>query len=230
MGTVVAEIAALRFFFLRVMKRRDMKEDLPYPKRRRRLPVVLSPEEVQRLIAGAKNLYHRTLLLTLYGAGLRRSEVAHLKVRDIDSQRMLLRVDQGMVAQGRPAEAITYAERCRSPWASDTDIDRLCEQILLASGHSDEAYARYAISANRAATYLGWFRAVAKKYPDKPAPAVLADLVRHTPGDEGKWFAAAKDAKLFDEAVALANAAPCDPKTLTRAARDFAQDESCVCR
>jgi len=65
-GTVVAEIAALRFFFLRVLKRRDMKEDLPYPKHRKRLPVVLSPEEVQRLIAGAKNLYHRTMLLTLY--------------------------------------------------------------------------------------------------------------------------------------------------------------------
>lgn len=100
-GTVVAEIAALRFFFLRVLKRRDMKEDLPYPKHRRRLPVVLSPEEVQRLIAGAKNLYHRTLLLTLYGAGLRRSEVAHLKVRDIDSQRMLLRVDQGKGGRDR---------------------------------------------------------------------------------------------------------------------------------
>jgi integrase/recombinase XerD len=94
-GTVVAVVAALRFFFLRVLKRRDMKEDLPYPKRQRRLPVVLSPEEVQRLIAGAKNLYHRTLLLTLYGAGLRRSEVCHLKVRDIDSQRMVLRVEQG---------------------------------------------------------------------------------------------------------------------------------------
>ena len=100
-GTVVAEIAALRFFFLRVLKRRDMKEDLPYPKRRRRLPVVLSPEEVQRLIAGAKNLYHRTMLLTLYGAGLRRSEVAHLKVRDIDSQRMVLRVEQGKGGRDR---------------------------------------------------------------------------------------------------------------------------------
>jgi len=78
-----------------------VKEDLPYPKYRRRLPVVLSQEEVQRLIAGAKNLYHRTLLLTLYGAGLRRSEVAHLKVRDIDSQRMLLRVERGKGGRDR---------------------------------------------------------------------------------------------------------------------------------
>ena len=130
---------------------------------------------------------------------------------------------KALAAQGRSAEANAYAERCRNPWASDRDIDGLCEQILLASGQSEEAYARYAISANRAATFLGWFRAVAKKYPDRPPGVVLADLVRHTPGEEGKWFAAAKDAKLFDEAVALANATPCDPKTLTRAARDFAQ-------
>jgi hypothetical protein len=130
---------------------------------------------------------------------------------------------KAMAAEGRGAEAIAYAERCRSPWASDTDIDSLCEQILLASGHPQEAYARYAIPANRAATYLGWFRAVAKKYPDKPPAVVLADLVCHTPGEEGKWFAAAKDAKLFDEAIALAKATPCDPRTLIRAARDFVQ-------
>jgi integrase/recombinase XerD len=94
-GTVVAVIAALRVFFLRVLKRRDMKEDLPYPKRSRRLPIILSPEEVQRLIAGAKNLFHRTMLMTLYGAGLRRSELLHLKVRDIDSTRMVLRIEHG---------------------------------------------------------------------------------------------------------------------------------------
>jgi hypothetical protein len=128
-----------------------------------------------------------------------------------------------LAAQGRGPDALAYAERCRSPWASDTDIDRWCEQILLTSGQPEDAYARYAISANRAATFLGWFRAIARKYPDKPPGVVLADLVRHTPGEEGKWFAAAKDAKLFDEAIALANATPCDPKTLTRAARDFAQ-------
>ena len=62
-----------------------------------------------------------------------------------------------------------------------------------------------------------------KKYPDKPRGDVLSDLVQLTPGDEGKWFAAAKDAKRFDDAVALANRIPCDPKTLTRAARDFVE-------
>jgi site-specific recombinase XerD len=55
----------------------------------------LSPDEVRQLIAGAKNLYHRTLLLTLYGAGLRRSELCHLKVAHIDSPRMVLRVERG---------------------------------------------------------------------------------------------------------------------------------------
>lgn len=78
------------------------------------------------------------------------------------------------------------------------------------------------LSANRAGTYLAWFRAVRRTYPEQMPADVLSDLVRHTPGDEGKWFAAAKSAKLFDEAIALANTAPCDPRTLTRAARDFA--------
>jgi site-specific recombinase XerD len=84
-----------------VLRRRDVYEDLPYPKRRERLPVVLSPQEVERLIAGAKNLYHRTLLLTLYGAGLRRAELCDLKVRDIDSHRMMLRVERGKGGRDR---------------------------------------------------------------------------------------------------------------------------------
>ena len=76
-------------------KRRDVREDPPYPKQRFHVPVVLSPEEVQRLIANARNLYHRTLLLTLYGAGLRRSELSQLKVHEVDSQRMVVRIEQG---------------------------------------------------------------------------------------------------------------------------------------
>jgi integrase/recombinase XerD len=100
-GTVVTQICALRFFCRYVLHRRDVREDLPYPKERLRLPVVLSPDEVQRLIAHAKNLYHRTLLLTLYGAGLRRAELCELKVGDIDSHRMVLRVERGKGGRDR---------------------------------------------------------------------------------------------------------------------------------
>jgi hypothetical protein len=130
---------------------------------------------------------------------------------------------KALVAQRRPADALRYAENCRNPWASDAAIDAVCEQILLSTGDIDDAYARYALTANRAGTYVAWFRAIAKKYPHKPAATILADLVQLTPGDEGKWFAAAKQAKLFDEAIALAKQTPCDPRTLTRAARDFAE-------
>ncbi len=147
----------------------------------------------------------------------------------------LLRVDtiwtykqwavRAMAASGKKAEALRYAESCRSPWASDHEVDSVCEEILLSSGMLDEAYARYGVRANQGGTYLATFRAVSKKYPHKPAGEVLADLVKTTPGDEGKWFAAAKDAGLHDEALALASRTPCDPRTLTRAARDHAEKQ-----
>ncbi len=129
---------------------------------------------------------------------------------------------KALVAQGKKSEAIRYAEGCRDPWANDQDIDRMCEEVLLSSGLTDEAYTRYGLTANRAGTYLAWFRAVKKKYPKKRTPEILDDLVKLSPGDEGKWYAAAKSEELFDEAIALANRTPCSPQTLTRAARDFA--------
>ncbi len=130
---------------------------------------------------------------------------------------------KGLTAQGKKAEAIRFAESCRSPWASDHDIDTLCEEILLTSGLEEEAYQRYGLTANRANTYLAWFRAVAKKYPHKKPVEILQGLVKMTPGQEGKWFAAAKDVGLFDEAISLANQTPCSTQTLTRAARDFVE-------
>lgn len=130
---------------------------------------------------------------------------------------------KALAAQGKKAEAIRLAEASRSPWASEADIDELCEGFLLSSGLVDEAYSRYGLRANRAGTYLAWFRAVAKKYPHKTPLEILEDLVAASPGDEGKWFAAAKSAKLFDEAIAVAKRSPCSPQTLTRAARDFAE-------
>ena len=132
---------------------------------------------------------------------------------------------KALAAIGKQTEAIRYAESCRSPWASDLEIDQLCEEILLASGLPEEAYKRYGLSANCAGTYLAWFRAVSKKYPSKPAAEILGDLVAVTPGEEGKWFAAAKSAELYQQALDLARRTPCDPKTLTRAARDYAQTQ-----
>jgi len=100
-GTVVARVAALRFFYVRTLKRHAFREDLPYPKDHRRLPTVLSLEEVTRLINAAGNLLQRALLMTLYGTGMRRAEVSLLKVSDIDSQRMMIRVERGKGGAGR---------------------------------------------------------------------------------------------------------------------------------
>jgi len=132
---------------------------------------------------------------------------------------------KALVARGRRAEAIRMAESCRGPWAGDLEIDSVCEGILLSSGMIEEAYERYGLSANRAGSYLATFRAVAKRYPTKRAATILADLVKTTPGEEGKWFAAAKSVGLYNQALALASLSPCDPRTLTRAARDFSEEQ-----
>jgi hypothetical protein len=81
------------------------------------------------------------------------------------------------------------------------------------------------LAGTGSATYLATFRAVVGKYPHRQPAEMLADLVASTPGQEGKWFAAAKDAKLYDAAIKLAGRSPCDPRTLTRAARDSAETE-----
>ena len=88
-------------------------------------------------------------------------------------------------------------------------------------GRWREAYERYAIEANRHGTYLATFQAITGKYPQIEPTTVLGDLVSRTPGEEGKWFAAAKSVGLLTEAAELAQTHPCDPKTLTRASRDF---------
>ena len=130
-----------------------------------------------------------------------------------------------LAALGETSEAIRCAESCRGPWATDAEVDATCEEILLSSGQVEEAYQRYGLRAKGGGTYLSTFRSVARKYPHKPARVVLADLVETTPGSEAKWFAAAKEAGLYDQALALASRTPCDPRTLTRAARDLAQEQ-----
>jgi len=100
-ATVQQHAAALRFFFLKTLRRHFLSEHIPLPKFRRRLPTVLSPEEVARLIDSARNLYHRTLVMTLYSTAMRRAELCGLKVRDIDSRRMMIRIHQGKGGRDR---------------------------------------------------------------------------------------------------------------------------------
>lgn len=88
-------VCALRFFYRVTLKKDWMIEHLPYGKRPKTLPVVLSKDEVMRLFAAIPNLNYRIILMTAYSAGLRLSEVARLRVGDIDCERMLIRVREG---------------------------------------------------------------------------------------------------------------------------------------
>lgn len=99
--TVALHTAALRFFFCKTLKRAYPIEEVPYPKAPRQLPIILSQEEAVRLIEGASNLFHRAMLMTLYSTGIRRAELCHLKVEDIDSERMLVHVRHGKGGRDR---------------------------------------------------------------------------------------------------------------------------------
>lgn len=132
---------------------------------------------------------------------------------------------RALSAMGKKAEAIRYAEESRGLNDPGWQIALACETILLSSGLAEEAYRRYAVEANQGTTNLATFRTIAKKYPHKQHAEILQDLVASMPGAEGKWFAAAKDAGLFDVAIELATRSPTDPRTLTRAAREYAEKQ-----
>jgi site-specific recombinase XerD len=93
--TVGHHTAALRFFFCKTLKRNYPIEEVPYPRASRRLPIILTQEEAVRLIDSASNLFHRAMLMTLYSTGMRRAELCHLKVEDIDSTRMIVHIRHG---------------------------------------------------------------------------------------------------------------------------------------
>src|SRR6516162_882163 len=93
--TLNAGASALRFFFRVTLKRRDLAEAVVSVREPRRLPMVLSPEEVSRLLASTTNIKHKAALSLAYATGLRSSEVVSLKLTDIDSHRMVIRIEQG---------------------------------------------------------------------------------------------------------------------------------------
>ena len=96
-------IVALRFFFSVTLERPDLVRHLTFVHEPRKLPIVLSPEEVARLLEAAPGVKYKAALSVAYGAGLRVSEVVSLKVSDIDSTRMMLRVEDGKGGKDRHA-------------------------------------------------------------------------------------------------------------------------------
>ena len=122
--TINSAIAALRFFFNVTLERPDLVRHLKTVHEPRKAPVVLSPEEVVRLLEAAPGLKYKAAFSVAYGAGLRVSEVVALKVSDIDSERMTLRVEQGKGQRDRYVmlspqllELLRDWQRAAQPWA-----------------------------------------------------------------------------------------------------------------
>ena len=93
--TINAAVTALRFFFRVTLRRHDIADHIPFVSQPQKLPVILSPDEVARLLAAARGPKYKAALSVAYGAGLRASEIRRLKITDIDSERMMIRVEQG---------------------------------------------------------------------------------------------------------------------------------------
>ena len=99
--SVSQRLAALRFFFIKTLRKPWSVADTPYPKQVRRLPSILSQEEVARLINSSRNPFDQVLLMTLYATGARCAEVARLQVGDIDSSRMVVHIRGGKGREDR---------------------------------------------------------------------------------------------------------------------------------
>ena len=116
-STVTQRLAALRFFYTQTIKKAWSVADTPYPKKTRPLPSILSPEEVAHLIDSSQTRFHRMVLMTLYGTGVRRAELARLQIPDIDSRRMVIHIRGGKGRQDRDVMlSPTLLEALRDYW------------------------------------------------------------------------------------------------------------------
>ena len=111
-SAVCQQVVALRFFYVKTFRKGWSIEDTPYPKREKSLPLVLSVEEVDRLIEAADTPYHRTLLMTAYGTGARRAEIVNLQIADIDKATKRIHIREGKGGKDRevPLSPILYEE------------------------------------------------------------------------------------------------------------------------
>ena len=133
-GSVAVRLAALRFFYCKTLKRAWSIADTPYPKKDHRLPAILSQEEVAQLIQAASTSFHRTLLMTLYATGVRRAELTHLKVSDIDSKRMVIHVQGG---KGRKDRDVMLSPKLLEELREHWHRLRRKPRVWLFPGHHD---------------------------------------------------------------------------------------------
>ena len=132
-----------------------------------------------------------------------------------------------LIKQGKPQEALDYAEQLSSGGNADYEqqkINDFCESTLIDMGRIEEAYDKYGLKVPSYGTNLNVFRGVCKKYPTIDKRKVLLDLIAKSE-IKGKWFAAAKTAGQLDIALECATTGDCDPATLLRATRDFAEKD-----
>jgi integrase/recombinase XerD len=153
-SSIIVTVSALRFFYTVTLKRPwAVENDIPTSRKAKKLPVVLSPEEVRRFLGAVDNLKHRVILTVCYATGLRISEAVRLKSTAIDSQRMVIRVDQGKGHKDRyvmlppkllailrdywkrthPGEWLFPGDRVGQP-ISPLTIGHICRQVRLRCG------------------------------------------------------------------------------------------------
>ena len=192
-GSVLIAVAALRFLY-KVSLKRDWPFDevIPAPKKPHKLPVVLSPEEVQHFLGSVGNTKHRTILTTCYAAGLRISEVVRLKPIHIDSQRMVIRVDQGKGQKDRYVMlSPKLLEILRSWWRVDRSrqwlfpseipgrhiskdsVEQACQKARLLNAHPQADYAPF--SAPRICRSSAGIRHGCPDHPTAARPPQLGD-------------------------------------------------------
>src|SRR4030066_2300424 len=111
-GTFRFYVAGLKFLYRTTLKREWPAEKIKHPKRRRKLPFVLELSQVESIFSVTKNLKHKAMLMITYSSGLRVSETARLKMTDIDSKRMTVRISQGKGGKDR------YSILSQRPWSS----------------------------------------------------------------------------------------------------------------
>lgn len=131
-------------------------------------------------------------------------------------------------AQDKIEDALCLAEKMPDDGYSKSSIHSLCEKILLDTSkpkNIERAYKEFSYKTNQKNSYLATFNAILKKYPHKDPEIILKDLIKKTPGEEGKWFASAMKQGYRDLAIELAIKYPCEPKTLNTALKNSLSDD-----